>query len=85
MKARVTVYPRSEILDPQGLAIKNALGRIGFEHVDEVRAGKSFEIALGIDDREKADELLKGMCRNLLANPVVEDYAIEILEEGAPA
>ena len=46
MKARVTVYPRREILDPQGKAIRDALSRVGFAGVDDVRAGKSFEISL---------------------------------------
>ena len=55
MKARVTVYPRREILDPQGKAIRDALSRIGFAGVEDVRAGKSFEIALGTDDPEAAE------------------------------
>ena len=50
MKARVTVYPRREILDPQGKAIRDALSRVGFAGVEDVRAGKSFEISLGTDD-----------------------------------
>jgi len=82
LKARVTVYPRREILDPQGKAIRNALAGIGFDQVEDVRAGKSFEIALGVDDRAAAGEMLEAMCSKLLANPVVEDYRIELLEEG---
>lgn len=79
MKAIVTVYPRREILDPQGKAIRDALGRIGFTGVEDVRAGKSFEIELSGDaagDREAARGRLEEMCRKLLANPVVEDYEI---------
>ena len=78
MKATVTVYPRREILDPQGKAIRDALGRIGFEGVEAVRAGKSFEIDLAQDDPEAAREQLRAMCEKLLANPVVEDYEIEL-------
>lgn len=78
MKATVTVYPRREILDPQGKAIRDALGRIGFDGVEEVRAGKSFEIELAGDDREAAGRALEEMCRKLLANPVVEDYSIDL-------
>ena len=52
MKARVTVYPRREILDPQGKAIRDALSRVGFPDVEDVRAGKSFEIKLTTDDPE---------------------------------
>lgn len=81
MKATVTVYPRREILDPQGKAILDALGRVGFEGIESVRAGKSFEIDLVADDRETAARRLEEMCRKLLANPVVEDYEIAFAGE----
>ena len=79
MRAKVTVYPRREILDPQGKAIRDALNRVGFPGVEDVRAGKSFEISLGIEDAEAADRELRQMCEKLLANTVVEDYSVEIL------
>jgi phosphoribosylformylglycinamidine synthase len=79
----VTVYPRREILDPQGKAIRNALARIGFGDVEDVRAGKSFEIELGTDDQEAARRELKQMCEKLLANTVVEDYSVELIEGSA--
>ena len=82
MKAIVTVYPRREVLDPHGKAIGQALARVGFEEVREVRAGKSFQIELGIEDPTLARERLRRMCETLLANTVVEDYSIEI-EGGA--
>jgi phosphoribosylformylglycinamidine synthase PurS subunit len=82
MKARVTVYPRREILDPQGKAIRDALSRVGFAGVDDVRAGKSFEISLAGDDPEAARRQLREMCEKLLANLVVEDYAVELLDAG---
>jgi len=78
VKARVTVYPRREILDPQGKAIQSALARVGFAEVVEVRAGKSFDIELGVDDPERAGELLRQMCEKLLANTVVEEYEIAL-------
>jgi phosphoribosylformylglycinamidine synthase len=77
----VTVYPRREILDPQGKAIRDALSRVGFPGVEDVRAGKSFEIRLGTDDPQTADRELKEMCEKLLANTVVEDYSVELLPE----
>ena len=83
MKARVTVYPRREILDPQGKAIRDALTRVGFVGVEDVRAGKSFEIRLGSQDPQAAGRQLREMCEKLLANTVVEDYSVEILAEGA--
>ena len=80
----MTVYPRREILDPQGKAIRDALARVGFEGVLEVRAGKSFEIQLGLEDRDLALRQLREMCQKLLANAVVEDYAVEILNGDRP-
>ena len=80
MRARVTVYPRREILDPQGKAIRNALSRIGIHGVEDVRAGKSFDIRLAIDDSAEAQRLLRAMCEKLLANTVVEDYAVELVD-----
>jgi phosphoribosylformylglycinamidine synthase PurS subunit len=82
--ARVTVYPRREILDPQGKAIRDALARVGFAGVEDVRAGKSFEIRLGLEDRDLALRQLREMCQKLLANLVVEDYTVEILNGGRP-
>ena len=82
MKARVTVYPRREILDPQGKAIRDALSRIGFAGIADVRAGKSFEIQLESDDPQAAESQLRDMCQRLLANTVVEDYSVEILTAG---
>ncbi|QQR75175.1 MAG: phosphoribosylformylglycinamidine synthase subunit PurS [Holophagales bacterium] len=83
MKAKVTVYPRREILDPQGKAIREALTRLGFAEVLDVRAGKSFEIELATTDATQAGERLRQMAAKLFANPVVEDYEIEL--EGAEA
>lgn len=86
MRARVTVYPRREILDPQGKAIRDALSRVGFPGVEDVRAGKSFEISLAGEDPEAARRELRDMCERLLANTVVEDYSVELLgaEGGRP-
>ena len=78
MRAKVTVYPRREILDPQGKAICNALHRVGFDEVSEVRAGKSFEIELAGADEASVRERLRQMCEKLLSNPIVEDYEVEL-------
>lgn len=75
--ARVLVYPRAEVLDPQGRAIEGALERIGFDGVQRIRAGKSFEVALRAAGRGEAAEAVDRMCRQLLANPIVEDYSVE--------
>ena len=79
--ARVLVYPRAEVLDPQGRAIEDALGRIGFDGVRGIRAGKSFEVALEAADERQATEAVDRMCRQLLANPIVEDYTVEWVSE----
>ncbi len=78
---RVLVYPRAEVLDPQGRAIEDALGRIGFDGVERVRAGKSFEVSLKAASRAEASEAIDRMCRQLLANPIVEDCSVEWLSE----
>ncbi|HEX4952544.1 MAG TPA: phosphoribosylformylglycinamidine synthase subunit PurS [Thermoanaerobaculia bacterium] len=82
MKARVTVFPRPEVLDPQGKAIKGALERLGFTAVSDLRAGKSFDLELTTADRGEAERQLKEMCEKLLANTLVERYEIELPAEG---
>ena len=82
-RARVTVYPRPEILDPQGKAIADALGRLGFDGIVDVRAGKSFEITLEGRDEAEARDNLDQMADKLLANAVVEDFAVELLGSDA--
>jgi phosphoribosylformylglycinamidine synthase len=80
VKAIVTVFPRREILDPQGKAIAGALARVGFDSVASVRAGKVFDIELSESDPTRARELIDAMCRKLLANTVVEDFTYELVE-----
>ncbi len=78
IKARVTVTLKNGVLDPQGKAIEGALGALGFGGVGSVRQGKVFDIALDGADRAKAEADLKAMCDKLLANTVIENYAVEI-------
>ena len=78
MKARIHVRLKSGVLDPQGKAIGNALHSLGFEGVGEVRQGKLIELDLADTDPAAARTRVEAMCRQLLANPVIEDYAIEI-------
>ncbi len=82
VKARVTVYPRPEILDPQGKAIAGALSRLGFDRVLDVRAGKSFEIVLKKGKGSALDELTQ-ISEKLLANTLIEDFKVEVLEGDA--
>lgn len=78
MKARVHIRLKAGVLDPQGKAIGNALAALGFTGVGEVRQGKLIELDLAESDAARARAELEAMCRELLANPVIEDYAIEL-------
>lgn len=79
MKARVTVTLKNGVLDPQGQAIEGALGGLGFTGVKSVRQGKTFDVELSEDNPDKARQNLAAMCEKLLANTVIEDYAVEII------
>jgi phosphoribosylformylglycinamidine synthase len=78
LKARVHVTLKPGVLDPQGKAIQHALGNLGFEGVSEVRQGKFLELDLEESDPDKARAAVEAMCRQLLANTVIENYAIEL-------
>ena len=75
MKARVHVMLKQGVLDPQGEAVRHALGALGFEGVNKVRQGKVIELDLS-DDTDEAE--IKDMCERLLANTVIESYQIEL-------
>jgi phosphoribosylformylglycinamidine synthase subunit PurS len=81
MKVRVQVMLRRDVLDPQGKAIANALAVLGFGGIGEVRQGKLIELELAEADPARTREQVEAMCKQLLANPVIEDYAIELLAE----
>jgi phosphoribosylformylglycinamidine synthase PurS subunit len=72
--ARVVVTPKAVVNDPQGLTVKQALGALGFDEVEDVRVGKYVEVRLRADSDEAAGERVEQMCRKLLANHVIEDY-----------
>ena len=78
MKARVHVSLKTGVLDPQGKAIGNALQALGFSGIGEVRQGKLIELELTDADPAAARIRVEEMCRQLLANPVIENYTIEI-------
>ena len=78
MKARIHISLKSGVLDPQGKAIGNALNALGFAGIGEVRQGKLIELELTDTDPAAARARIEDMCRQLLANPVIENYAIEI-------
>ena len=80
MKARVTVTLKSGVLDPQGKAIEGALRSLGVEGIASVRQGKVFDVEIeNVADRGKAEALLKQAADRLLANTVIENYAVEVI------
>ncbi len=78
MKAKVHVTLKNGVLDPQGKAVGHALEALGFDGVGDVRQGKYIEIDLADTDADGAKARVEDMCRKLLANTVIENYAIEI-------
>jgi phosphoribosylformylglycinamidine synthase PurS subunit len=79
-RGRVRVMPRAGLLDPQGHAVEQALGALGFASVTQVRVGRTFEIALDADSEPAVRDALKQMCERLVANPVTEDFSIDAVE-----
>ena len=77
MRATVLVRPKAGILDPQGEAVETALEHLGFA-VSEARVGKVVELELDADDPVEARAQVEKMCEQLLANPLIESYEIEL-------
>lgn len=80
MRAKVYVRLKNGVLDPQGQAVQQALHRLNFSDVEDVRIGKLIELQLDGSSREEAEEKLTSMCEQLLANTVIESYSFEISE-----
>ncbi len=78
MKARIHITLKDGVLDPQGKAVQNALGSLGFEGIGDVRQGKFLEIELAESDPDRAEKTVGQMCEKLLANTVIENYTIKI-------
>ena len=79
MKARVHITLKNGILDPQGAAVSHSLGSLGFDNVHDVRQGKVIELDLAETNKAVAEATVTQMCEKLLANTVIENYAVEIL------
>jgi phosphoribosylformylglycinamidine synthase PurS subunit len=77
VKVRVLVRLKPGILDVQGAAVKRALGGLGFTDVADLRVGKVIEVDVDAASADAARARVDAMCRKLLANPILEDYAIE--------
>ena len=78
--AEIRVLPRPGILDPQGKAVHGALSTLGFGEIDEVHVGRLVRIVMSAPDAADAERRAIAMCRQLLANPVTEDYEVRVTE-----
>jgi phosphoribosylformylglycinamidine synthase len=79
MKAKVYVSLKPGVLDPQGKAIQHSVELLGFSGIEDVRQGKYFEISLENDaNKDEARESVARMAREVLSNPIIEDYRVEI-------
>ena len=79
MKARIKITLKNGVLDPQGKAIQHALGGLGIGGVNEVRQGKYIEVDLAEKDEAAARSTVERMCKDLLANTVIENYSYELV------
>jgi phosphoribosylformylglycinamidine synthase subunit PurS len=80
-RVHVRVMPRTGLLDPQGQAVEHALTALGFEEAGSVRIGRAIELDLSAGSRDEAEARARQMCDKLLANPVTEDYVLDIVED----
>ena len=77
-KVHVRVVPRAGLLDPQGQAVEHALAALGFAEASGVRVGKAIELSIEAASPDDARARVRAMCDKLLANPVTEDYLVEV-------
>ncbi len=77
-RAHIRVMPRDGLLDPQGQAVEHALAELAFDGVSSVRVGRAIEVGVTADSLEDAEDATRRMCQRLLANPVTEDFLIEV-------
>lgn len=82
MIARVIVTPKLVVNDPQGITVRQGLASLGFAEVSDVRVGKYIEVKLDASNQSEARQRVEAMCRQLLANQVIEDFRFEIVPDG---
>jgi phosphoribosylformylglycinamidine synthase PurS subunit len=82
MIARVIVTPKPVVNDPQGITVRQGLASLGFREVTDVRVGKYIEVKLDASSQSEARQKVEAMCRQLLANQVIEDFRFEIVPDG---
>jgi phosphoribosylformylglycinamidine synthase len=82
MKVQVHTTLKEGVLDPQGKAVEAALNNLGFSGINKVRQGKLFDIDLDTDSKEEAEKLTIEICKVLLANMVIEDYTVKVIQDN---
>ena len=82
MIARVIVTPKPVVNDPQGITVKQGLSALGFREVSDVRVGKYIEVTLDVATEHEARQRVEAMCKQLLANHVIEDFRFDIEPDG---
>jgi phosphoribosylformylglycinamidine synthase subunit PurS len=80
-RVHVRVMPRDGLLDPQGQAVEHALTALGFEEAGAVRVGRAIALDVDAGSRDEAEARVRLMCDKLLANPVTEDYLLDVAED----
>lgn len=80
LEAEIYIKLKKTVADPQGLTIKHALESLNYKDLEQVRIGKLITIKLNLRDKQKAKQQVEGMCKSLLANPIIEDYSYKIEE-----
>jgi phosphoribosylformylglycinamidine synthase len=76
--ARIIVTPKPVVNDPQGITVKQGLATLGFREVEDVRVGKYIEVSMEAESVHEARERVEAMCRQLLANHIIEDFHFEV-------
>jgi len=79
-KAKIDVTLKKSVLDPQGQTVLQALHSLGHREVEAIRVGKHFEMTLNAKNKRKAEEEIRAMCDQLLTNPVIEQYSVQLEE-----
>jgi phosphoribosylformylglycinamidine synthase len=78
LRAEIYITLKGTVVDPQGKTVKHALESMGYRSLEEVRMGKLIVVKFNYQDKKKAAKEIEGMCRKLLANPIIEDYSYKI-------
>ena len=82
MKVQVHTRLKEGVLDPQGKAVESALKNLGYKDINKIRQGKLFDIDIDTTDPSKAVEISENICKSLIANMVIEDFSIEVIQEN---